>query len=134
MKIMKLTKKHVPLLKKSFYSDEIDAFSEAFINDQSVVSYIAISEEEAVGFIYGYILKRINSKPMLYIHSVDVREDKRGQGIGTLMMNEILQLKENGEICKVFLITNKSNEKAMRLYQKVGGNIPFTDDVVFEYK
>ena len=134
MRIREVQNKDVEAIKTHFYEGMESTYFEEFITDKSVISYVVEHHDEVIGFIYGYILKRINSKPMLYIHNVDVIEKYQGRGVGTMMMKKMLELKEENKVIKVFLITNKSNTKAMKLYTKVGGNIPYNDDVVFEYK
>ena len=37
-------------------------------------------------------------------------------------------------VSKIFVITNKSNQKAINLYQKTGGLAHHNDDILFEYK
>lgn len=134
MEIKKLELKHIEALQKHFYTDASEEYLVPFIEDETILSYVAVHEEEVIGFTYGYLLKRINSLPMLYIHSVDVVKEYRGQGVGTLMMTEMLDLKARNKVSKVFLITNKSNKHAVALYEKVGGVTPYEDDLVFEYK
>lgn len=134
MIIKKLDISDIPSLQKHFYKDAKEEYIRSFIEDQSVYSYIAILNDQVIGFVYGYLLKRINSKPMLYIHSIDVLKEYRGQGVGTSLMNELLELKDKKEVYKIFLITNKSNKHAVSLYTKVGGVTPYEDDIVFEYK
>lgn len=134
MKIETFQQRHIRDVFHHFYPDSNEQFVEEFLNDSSVISYVVTHNDMVIGLIYGYLLKRINSIPMLYIHSVDVIKGYQGKGVGTLMMKKMLELKEQSNVLKVFLITNKSNEKAMHLYRKVGGDIPYDDDVVFEYK
>ncbi len=109
-------------------------FIDTFIEDSSSLLYFVTEGETICGVIYGYVLTRMNSTPMLYIHSVDVYKDYRRKGIGTLMIDTMIDYAKENDLLKVFLITNKSNEKAMGLYSKTGGKIPYNDDVVFEWK
>ncbi len=119
---------------KHFYTDADINYVEEFLIDPNTVAFVALEEEEVVGLIYGYKLTRLNTNPMLYIHSVDVKKGYRGKGIGTLMMKRMLKYAEDYSIYKTFLITNISNVPANKLYQKVGGKIKYDDDVVYEFK
>lgn len=105
-----------------------------FINDKNTVLYFAKNDTEVCGVVYGYVLTRLNTKPMLYIHSMDVYQQYRKKGIGTTLMNAMLDYANKLDLYKTFLITNKSNNKAVGLYKKVGGKVLYEDDVVFEYK
>lgn len=134
MKLERLKLTHMEDVKTHFYPNMDESYYSDFVEDKNVISFVCVHNDEVIGLVYGYLLKRINSKPMLYIHSVDVIKKYQGKGVGTLMMHKILELKDKEEVVKAFLITNRSNEKAMHLYRKVGGDIPFSDDVVYEYK
>lgn len=106
-------------------------YIDSFLEDKSVFAYVACISDEIVGMIYGYILKRIESKPMVYIHSVDVLASHRKKGIGTMMINEVISFAKDNDYKKLFVITDKSNSNAMKLYLKTGGKSK--DSVVFNY-
>ena len=110
----------------------IDKINE-FIEDESSFAFIAI-DEKVVGLVYGYILKRLNSDPMFYIHSVEVLKNYRRKGLGFEMMEKSINYALDKNCYKGFLITNKSNEKACKLYEKVNGKVIYNDDVVYEWK
>jgi ribosomal protein S18 acetylase RimI-like enzyme len=110
-----------------------DSFIDEFLNDNSTVGFVAVNDDEVVGFVYGYVLKRLESMPMLYIHSVDVKEEYRNQGIGAMIVNEMLLYAQLNKFHRAFLISNRSNKSAMRLYSKIGGKIDHDDSVVFEF-
>lgn len=105
-----------------------------FLKDESTLLFYAANEDEVCGVIYGYVLRRLDTLPMLYIHSVDVYERFRRLGIGSSMVQAMIEYAQKNDFYKVFLITNKSNEKAVKLYTKAGGTSKFDDDLVFEWK
>ena len=86
-------------------------FIDDFVKDESTLLFFVRNETEVCGVIYGYVLARMNSKPMMYIHSVDVYEEYRRKGIATLMINTMIEYAKTHDLLKVFLITNKSNDK-----------------------
>lgn len=68
---------------------------------------------------------------MLYIHEVGVLPQFQRQGIGKEMLNGIKTLCELLNICKFFLLTEKSNKAACALFDTVGGKPAHDDDAYF---
>ena len=53
------------------------------------------------------------------VHIV-VRQDRRKTGVGTLLMSELVKRLDKTERRKLFLEVRKSNDSAIRLYEKFG--------------
>lgn len=137
LKIKKLTINDVEILRKSgnlFWKNVgIDEELKNFLSDKNNWAYVACYEGDIAGFAFGYILDTFYSKPMCYIHSIDVAEEYRRKGFGKTLMNKIIDdCKDNG-IKECFLITNKSNVSAVKLYESVGGRLLNDDDIVYEW-
>ena len=105
-----------------------------FIQDSSSFAFIAVEDSEVVGLVYGYILFKPFSNPMFYIHSVDVKQEYQGQGIGTNMIEQCIDYAKKKNCYKGFIITNKENVPANKLYQKTGASNPYEDDIVYEFQ
>lgn len=91
-------------------------------------------KDNIAGFAYGYELQRFDGRNnMMYMHQVEVLPEFRQLGIGKKLMEGFMEIcKENG--CgRLFLITNKSNESAVALYNSVGGETPHEDDIVYSF-
>lgn len=52
--------------------------------------------------------------------NIVVRKDKRGLGIGSKLLEEILKIATNLKVKTVTLEVNEKNEPAINLYQKYG--------------
>jgi ribosomal protein S18 acetylase RimI-like enzyme len=50
------------------------------------------------------------------------------------MIWELKELARRAGACEIWVVTNKSNEAAMRLYRSAGGVSKHDDEVVFEFK
>lgn len=106
--------------------------AEEFLSTATNVLLAAICKRKIVGFVLGYILQRYDNKGnMMYIHEVSVLDDYRCQGIGLALMERArtFQIEEN--LSKSFLITNKSNKRAVSLYEKSQGKGYATDDILY---
>jgi len=94
-----------------------------FFEDNNNFFYVCLFNGEIIGFAYGYVLKRLNSKPMAYIHEVGVLDKFKRQGIASDILKHIKNELFNIGIIKIFLITQKNNIAACRLYDKMDGEI-----------
>ncbi|MDR7856763.1 GNAT family N-acetyltransferase [Tissierella sp.] len=84
--------------------------------------FACIGENKIIGFAYGYELNRIdNQGNMLYTHEVGVLPQYQNQGIGFQILTGIKNLCKVRGICRFFLITQKHNTPACKLYEKSGG-------------
>lgn len=90
----------------------------AFVQNPFNLCYMAIMNEEVVGLAWGYIMERMDSENMLYIHSVDVKEKVQNQGIGTKLIEAFLGYAKEHNFRNTFLITDEDNEFGNKLYSK----------------
>ncbi|WP_159517611.1 GNAT family N-acetyltransferase [Sunxiuqinia indica] len=62
------------------------------------------------------------AKPLINIHDFVVHPDCRGKGVGKFLLDAIADYGKDNGFCRVNLEVRHDNEKAQRLYQKVGFN------------
>jgi ribosomal protein S18 acetylase RimI-like enzyme len=130
-KIQELTEDNKDFVVKNIFEKADLKNIDAFISDKNCVGYFVYNEADVLGYIYGYVLPRLQESPMLYIHNMAVKKEYRHLGIGTLMMDAMKQHAKQNQLSKMFLITNKSNKRAVGLFKKEKGIIPHKDDMVF---
>ena len=58
--------------------------------------------------------------PEIHVLNVAVKLDRRGQGLGRMMMNHMLKFARSHDSNEVFLEVRPSNTAAIRLYQSLG--------------
>ena len=100
--------------------------------DEDLVNVLALDGEAAVGFVYGYVLRRFEAVS-LFIYSVDVAESHRRRGLAKAMLARLAELGREGRWDEMFVFTNASNAPAMALYASAGGVRPNPDDVMFDF-
>ena len=105
----------------------------SFLQREETTAFLAV-EEDVAGFAYGYALYRPDGRKDFYLHAIDVADHLQGSGYGTALMRFIDAWRKEAGCRKLFLITNKSNEKACRCYGKAGGTAPSDDDVVYVFE
>jgi len=103
----------------------------AWLADAHHILLVAFERGAPVGWAYGYELPRIDGpQPMYLLYEIDVEAEHRQRGVGTALLETFLDMVPG----PVWLITNASNEPAMRLYRSAGGQRLFQDDVMFRFK
>lgn len=102
------------------------------LTDATQVYAVARCEGVIAGFLYGYVLCRF-SKKVLFIYSVEVAADAGRQGIASGMIAALKEKGRSGAWQEMFVLTNSSNEAAMALYRRAGGERPNPDDVLFDF-
>ncbi len=96
---------------------------DAFIDNLNNIAYLAIDNDQVIGFVWGYVLERLDNEPMLYIHSVDVIESYRRQGVAKVILKEFLTILKKEGYRNMFLITDADNVAANKLYESLGGEL-----------
>lgn len=102
-----------------------------FLKENNTCAFIAVKENEIIGFAYGYILLRPDGEKDFYMHSIDIIDKYQGKGYGTKLMNFILGYISDIGCRELFLITNKNNVQACKCYKKSGGITVSDDDIVY---
>lgn len=106
-----------------------------FLSQPDNILVGAFDDNQPVGIGIGYILARTEtSSPMFYIHDVEVAAHARRRGVGREIIELFIQLTRETNALKMFVITDRGNEAAMRLYESTGAKAMVTDDLVYEWR
>lgn len=106
----------------------------AFINEKNCYGFIIKNENELLGFAYGYVHVRPDGRKDFYLHAIDIMDQYQGKGYGKYLLQFVNESIKNKSCRKMFLITNKSNIKACKCYEKTGGISNCDDDIIYEFK
>lgn len=60
------------------------------------------------------------AKPLVNVHDVIVLPDWRGQGVASAMIENVIQIARDRGACKLTLEVLSGNQKALRVYGKLG--------------
>ncbi len=106
--------------------------SKRFQKKDSNYIFVVADDDIVIGYAYGYALETFNGiKPILFIFSVDVLPQSQEKGYGSNLLSFIVKYaKENG-FSECFVITERSNPRACRVYEKAGFVADHNDDVVY---
>lgn len=132
-----LDKNDIALLEK-FIDDSTTQYNaeqiDHFLNAPNSYGFILRSENEVIGFTFGYILLKPNGRKDFYLHAIDIAKSYQGNGYGTKLITFVKDYIKSLNCAKMFLITNKSNTAACRCYEKAGGIATADDDIVYVFK
>jgi GNAT superfamily N-acetyltransferase len=82
---------------------------------------LAFSGDEAVGLInYFAGFSTFAAKPLLNIHDIVTRADRRGQGVGQALLDWAEQRARELGCCKLTLEVLSNNTRALVVYQRAG--------------
>jgi len=117
IEIKKMTKEHLQQI-QDILQQQFDKFWNANVLekelDNPLSEYIvAICEDEVVG--YAGIWQAIDEG---HITNIVTKKDKRGNNIGTKMLDKIIQLARKKALKNVTLEVNENNQVAIKLYKK----------------
>jgi ribosomal protein S18 acetylase RimI-like enzyme len=95
---------------------------------------VAIHDGVIVGFVSAvHYVHPDKPHPELWINEVGVADGYRGQGIGKAVMRETLEVGRRLGCAEAWVLTERSNEAAMRLYASNGGEAAPQDAVMFTF-
>jgi ribosomal protein S18 acetylase RimI-like enzyme len=106
----------------------------ALLTDPRTIFLVAFEEGEPAGFVLAYELLRRHGDPTsLFVYEVDVAEAFRRRGIARELLRALAKIAAERGIRRGFVLTERSNEPAMRLYEAAGGAVE-GEDVVWEFE
>jgi len=76
-------------------------------------------KEVARAFLY-ILFNDLHKKPFGFLEDVYVNESLRGQGIGTQLLNEIIEEAKRNECYKIVATSRHSRTKVHKLYKHLG--------------
>ncbi len=127
LKFKRLTLDNIDMIKEQIIIDDVIYTIEMikkFIQSEENYIFIGTINDKIVAFLYGYSLARPDGENMFYIHSVDVIPGYQEKGIGTKLMDYVIDFIKNENKCyKFWVLADTNNVRACNLYKKYGDKI-----------
>lgn len=108
-------------------------YLENFVDDENAYGFITKEENKIVGFAYAYTLLRPDGKTMFYLHSIGMLPNYQNNGYGSKLLEFIKNYSMKLGCSEMFVITDKGNQRACHVYEKLGGKNDYEDEVVYVY-
>ena len=94
---------------------------------------VAVDQGQVVGFASGVHYVHPDKRPELWINEVGVAPSHQGRGIGKAVIQTLLQHGKRLGCGEAWVLTDRSNHAAMRLYTSTGGQEAPRDQVMFTF-
>ncbi|ALX49623.1 acetyltransferase [Lentibacillus amyloliquefaciens] len=128
-KILKLNKRidasgfmlHEPGERKTTACQQKEAIEKITLEERSVF-FVAEADGHLTGFIAAFGGKLKRNKHSAYL-ALGVHDGFYGQGIATSLITKVFEWADDTDISRLELTVIKDNEKAIKLYQKMGFQI-----------
>ena len=111
-----------------------EKYASEFLADPRHHIVVALSEGVVIGFASAIHYIHPDKAPELWIDEVGVAPTHQNQGAGKAIMNELLRLGKQLGCGTAWVLTDRSNEAANKLYKATGGQVAEGDTVMYEFE
>jgi GNAT superfamily N-acetyltransferase len=96
---------------------------------------VAVADGRVVGFASAvHYVHPDKPRPELWINEVGVAATHRGRGLGTRLLRSLFAVARGLGCAEAWVLTDRANTAAMRLYAAVGSTEAPTDHVMFTFR
>lgn len=104
-----------------------------FFEDPRHHLVVALESDEIVGMASGVHYVHPDKPPELWVNEIGVAPPHRGQGIATRLLETLLDVGRKFGCQEAWVLTERENRPAMRLYAGRGGREAARDQVMFTF-
>ena len=104
-----------------------------FLRDPRHHLVVAVDQGLVIGFASGMHYIHPDKSPEMWINEVGVAPSHQGRGVGKAMIAALLAHGERLGCREAWVLTERSNHAAMRLYASAGGQEARQDQVMFTF-
>jgi len=107
----------------------------AYLADERNVFLLASEESKPVGFLRGTALGQLKSaRRQMFLYEIGVVREFRRRGIAAELIRWLLRYCRSRGFQEVFVMTDPSNEAAVRLFRSTGGVTETSADRMFVFR
>ena len=110
-----------------------DELLREFLADPRHHLAVALDEDRVVGFASAVHYVHPDKDAELWINEVGVVPDHRRRGLGAKLVRALLDLAADLDCREAWVLTERGNEAALRLYESLEGVQPATEAVMFSF-
>ncbi len=118
------------------FDDVLDPRAAAeFLNDPRHHLVVAIDRGEVVGFASAvHYVHPDKPAPELWINEVGVATSHRGRGVAKAILQRLLEVAREVGCVEAWVLTERTNDAALRLYKSSGGIEASGEQVMFTFR
>jgi ribosomal protein S18 acetylase RimI-like enzyme len=117
-----------------FDHEIIERSTSEFLRDPRHHLAVAVENGLVVGMASALHYIHPDKPPELWINEVGVAPSHRSRGIGRTLLSAILEVGHKLGCAEAWVLTNRANLAAMRLYSSLGGEQMPEDQVMFAFR
>jgi ribosomal protein S18 acetylase RimI-like enzyme len=110
-----------------------ESFASEFLNDPRHHIVVAIVEGVVVGFASAVHYIHPDKPPELWINEVGVAPSHQQQGIAKAILKELMEVGRHLGCKNAWVLTDRDNEPANKLYRSAGGQMAQGDTKMYEF-
>lgn len=110
------------------------ALVDEFLRDPRHHLAVAIDGRQVVGFASGVHYVHPDKRAQMFINEVGVSPTHQGRGLGKALVQKILERARHLGCEEAWVLTERDNQAAMRLYASTGGEQSAGDEVMFTFR
>ncbi len=110
------------------------ALAREFVDDERHHLTVAIDDGIVVGFASGVHYVHPDKPPELWINEVGVAPTHLRRGLAQKLLRMLLDTGRTFGCTQAWVLTDRDNAAAMRLYESVGGDPGTREHVMFEFR
>jgi aminoglycoside 6'-N-acetyltransferase I len=117
------------------FDDPIDVGRAAeFLADPRHHLAVAVEAGRVVGFVSAvHYVHPDKPRPELWINEIAVAPSHQGRGLGTRLLHAVFAVAREFGCAEAWVLTDRANTAAMRLYASAGNSEAPTDHVMFTF-
>jgi GNAT superfamily N-acetyltransferase len=104
-----------------------------FLGDDRHHLAVAVDQGQVIGFASAVHYVHPDKPPELWINEVGVAQSHQGRGVGKAVMRTVLQHGKDLGCREAWVLTDRANHAAMRLYASTGGEESRDELVMFTF-
>lgn len=135
--VKRLSANDIPLLLNvapDLFDHPIDErLAKEFLSDPRHHIVVAVESGVVIGFASAVHYIHPDKPEELWINEVGVSPTHQKKGVAKAILNELLRLGRGLGCRSAWVLTDKSNEAANRLYHSVGGRVEAGDTVMYSF-
>jgi ribosomal protein S18 acetylase RimI-like enzyme len=108
--------------------------AEEFLNDARHHLAVGLEKGVVIGMASAVHYVHPDKRPELWINEVGVAPAHRGQGLGKALLSALLDIGREKGCTEAWVLTDRPNLPAMRLYSSLGGTPAPSDQVMFTFR
>ena len=116
------------------FDDDLDPrLVSEFLSDDRHHLAVAVENGQVIGFASGVHYVHPDKPSELWINEVGVAPEHQGRGVGKAVVRTLLHHAKRLGCREAWVLTDRSNHAAMRLYVSAGGREDTPDQVMFTF-